>query len=403
MSTSTLRRTKVVPLGELIPNVKPGFAVGERDAEGVIQIRMNNVDLEGNLDLEGIIRVPATSKQVSDCSLEAGDVLFNNTNSTELVGKSALFRGHSEPVTFSNHFTRLRVNREQLEPRYLARWLTRQQHQRVFEGLCTRWVGQSAVRTEKLLALAIPLPPLPEQKRIADILDKADAIRRKRREAATSLRDFIRSLFDASFGQPLSNPKRWPIRTLEEVIAPDTSVSYGIVQCGPHVPDGVPFIRTSDITVEQLPALETLGRTSLEIASRFRRSAVRPGDLVFANRASIGAVIAVPDYLDGANLTQGTTRIAPGPDVGTDYLLWLFRSHQMQKWLDQAAKGITFREITMAKLREAPIPVPPKALQADFAKQVFRASAGEATLKRAADEADDLFNSLVHRAFKGEL
>ena len=145
-------------LGNLIADVKPGFAVGERSEDGVVQIRMNNVDTEGNLDLEDVIRVPATAKQLCDCSLVEGDVLFNNTNSTELVGKSTVFRGHSAPVTFSNHFTRLRVDPERLDPRYLARWLTWQQRHRVFESLCTRWVGQCAVRSEKLLALKIPLP-----------------------------------------------------------------------------------------------------------------------------------------------------------------------------------------------------------------------------------------------------
>jgi type I restriction enzyme S subunit len=122
---------KLIRLEELIRSVKPGFAVGDRQENGIIQVRMNNVDTEGNLDLTDCLRVPATPKQIAGCSLEQGDVLFNNTNSTELVGKTAVFRGHEEAVTFSNHFTRIRVDADRLDPFYLARWLTKQQQNRV--------------------------------------------------------------------------------------------------------------------------------------------------------------------------------------------------------------------------------------------------------------------------------
>src|SRR5206468_1601106 len=139
------------------------------------------------------------------------DVLFNNTNSTELVGKSSIFLGHSEPVTFSNHFTRLRVHPERIDPKYLARWLTKQQQSRVFEGLCTRWVGQSAVRSEKLLALKIPIPPLNEQQRIAAILGKADAIRRKREDRNANIEKLVNSAFMEIVGPNAQGYSEWKL------------------------------------------------------------------------------------------------------------------------------------------------------------------------------------------------
>jgi type I restriction enzyme S subunit len=169
-----------VSLSKIIHSAQSGFASGERAIDGVIQIRINNVTTDGNLDWTNFIRVPTTEGQVKKYQLQPGDVLFNHTNSPELVGKTTTFQGHNEPVVFSNHFIRLRVNESKLDAQYLARWLTKQWQLRVFESLCTRWVNQAAVRKEDLLALEIPLPPLDDQKRIAAILAKADRLRRLR-------------------------------------------------------------------------------------------------------------------------------------------------------------------------------------------------------------------------------
>jgi type I restriction enzyme S subunit len=183
-----------VRLGEVITEAQSGFACGERDAKGIIQVRMNNVDTRGNLLLGDFIRVPAEKNTILKYQLTKGDVLFNNTNSAELVGKSALFYGYSEPVVYSNHFTRLRVNKEQMHSGYLVSWLILQWNKKVFENLCNRWIGQSAVKNDKLLNLEIPLPPLPEQKRIAATLNEQMAAAQKLSEHLEEQLDAINKL-----------------------------------------------------------------------------------------------------------------------------------------------------------------------------------------------------------------
>jgi len=183
-----------VRLGDVILEAQPGFASGKRDPKGVIQIRMNNLDTRGHILMSEYIRVPADEKTIARFKLENGDVLFNNTNSTELVGKSALFLGFGEPVTFSNHFTRLRVISDLLKPQYLAMWLVTQWQDKVFENLCNRWIGQSAVKNDKLLTLEIPLPSLSEQHRIAAILAEQIAAVDKARTAAEEQLNAINQL-----------------------------------------------------------------------------------------------------------------------------------------------------------------------------------------------------------------
>lgn len=377
-------------------DLKPPFEEGT-----AVCMRTKNVQV--NLDELDLIAVPKEFVRRKEQYLSEGDLLVSSANSWNLVGKCCWVPKLDYEATAGGFISILRADRKKVDPRYLYHWFAAPQTQHEVR-LCGRQTTNiSNLNYERCLNLPIPLPNLEEQKRIAAILDKADAIRRKRQEARFGTRDFMQSLFDSMFGQPLSNPHQWPVQALEDVIAEGTSVSYGIVQCGPEVKDGIPYIRTSDMTNEVLGPIGAFSRTAKEIAAKYQRSTVRTGDLVFANRASIGAIVEVPDYLDGANLTQGTTRIAPGPDVHRHYLMWLFRSAQMQQWLDRAAKGVTFREVTMGRLRETPIPVPPMEIQNEFSRRYEQALRLAEHWEIAEKEAKDLFNSLVQRAFKGEL
>lgn len=183
-----------VRLRDVIREAQGGFASGERDDNGVIQLRMNNVTTGGQFDWSSFIRVPADSATVAAHKLEPGDVLFNNTNSTDLVGKTALFEGWTEPVVFSNHFTRLRTADELLYPGFLALWLQAQWHERLFANICNRWIGQSAVQREKLLALEMPLPPVAEQRHFVTILKEQMAAVDRARKAVEAQLGFVKNL-----------------------------------------------------------------------------------------------------------------------------------------------------------------------------------------------------------------
>lgn len=194
---------RLAKLHEAISDAQSGFASGERDEHGIVQLRMNNVTSNGLLNWNATLRVPTTDTIVDRYRLVPGDVLFNNTNSTDLVGKSAMFAGYKEPVVFSNHFTRLRTDRTILDPTFLSNWLLYLWSQRVFKDICNRWIGQSAVKPETLLALDIPLPSLPEQCRVAKRLDSSktqvDALVASLDDQATTLDSLRTSLLDAAF------------------------------------------------------------------------------------------------------------------------------------------------------------------------------------------------------------
>lgn len=151
-------------------------------------------------------------------------------------------------------------------------------------------------------------------------------------------------------------PWDWDAKPLQAVCA--EKITYGIVQCGPHIEDGVPYIRVSDMNSPELDVSGML-RTSPAIASSFSRSRVNEGDVVYALRGKLGEVRRVGSTVAGANLTQGTARIAPNKQVNGSYLLWSLRSQSALRQVELEAKGSTFREITLANLRTIEIAVPP--------------------------------------------
>ena len=134
-------------------------------------------------------------------------------------------------------------------------------------------------------------------------------------------------------------------------------ITYGIVQAGPDIPDGIPYIRVSDMTDAHELSLDGMLRTSPEIAHKYRRSMVKAGDLVIALRGPVGLTHVVPPCLDGANLTQGTARISVSEANSTEYVRWALRSPLVKHEYSSHAKGSTFTEISLEALRKLPIPV----------------------------------------------
>jgi type I restriction enzyme S subunit len=178
---------------------------------------MNNVDTDGALDWSTTIRVPAPPQQIIEkFALQTGDILFNSTNSPELVGKSTVFSGHSELVVFSNHFLRIRVNSSKADPRFVGWWLQVQWQKRVFEHLATSWVNQAAVRKDDLLALRIQLPSTSEQQRIVRLLTRVDRLRRLRRHMLEVGKGYLQAVFLEMF-EANSASKSWPVYSIASI------------------------------------------------------------------------------------------------------------------------------------------------------------------------------------------
>lgn len=162
-------------LGQILSDMQPGFASGKHTSDGIglPHLRPMNVTQDGRLDRSNLRSVAPELADKATRRLCRGDVLFNNTNSLELVGKTALFEGEDKPA-FSNHMTRLRIKRGIADPPFIARLLHGCWRAGDFQRLANNHVSQASVSRAVLSDLPIALPPLAEQRRIAERLDDID-------------------------------------------------------------------------------------------------------------------------------------------------------------------------------------------------------------------------------------
>lgn len=150
-------------------------------------------------------------------------------------------------------------------------------------------------------------------------------------------------------------PEGWEIKPLFEIAK--EKISYGIVQAGPHVPEGVPYIKSSDVRGIIEP--DDLQCTSNEIHYKYRRSAVHPGDIVFSLRGNIGESAIVPPELPEANLTQGTARISVSDQHSNRFHFYQLASVPLLNRVNALSKGSTFKEISLEELRKVRVLCPP--------------------------------------------
>ncbi|MFE0351296.1 restriction endonuclease subunit S [Streptomyces griseoluteus] len=147
---------------------------------------------------------------------------------------------------------------------------------------------------------------------------------------------------------------------LKRLVDPARPITYGIVQAGPDTPGGIPYIRPVDMTpYSGIAASASLLRTTPEISAAYRRSTVAEGDVVVSIGPSYGKVMVVNGDLAGANLTQGTARVAPAPGVHNRFLYWALQSSEARQHWDSCVGGATFRALNLEPLGRTPVPLVP--------------------------------------------
>lgn len=212
-----MSRWPTKPLGDLAVDLQQGFASRpDGDSMGVPHLRPLNLTEEGTLVDVGTKRVPCAASQLTRYDLRVGDILFNNTNSPNLVGKVAIFKLEGVFV-FSNHLTRIRVDSNQVLPEFLQRFLFLLWRNGFFKQQCTQWINQAAFNLEALSSLPVPIPTLIEQERIVRILDEAEILRQLRTTVDERTKHLKKSLLEEMFGDPLASESKWPVRSLGEL------------------------------------------------------------------------------------------------------------------------------------------------------------------------------------------
>ena len=175
-----------------------------------------------------------------------------------------------------------------------------------------------AITQSTLKEVLLPLPPFPEQKRIAAILDKADEIRRKRAETITLADEFLKSTFLDLFGDPVTNPKGWPVRRLGDLLSFLTSGSRGWAKY--YSETGAKFLRIQNVGHNRLLEAD-MAHVDAPASAESRRTAVQPGDVLLSITADLGRTAVVPKGFGSGHINQHLCILRPRTqDVAPCYL-----------------------------------------------------------------------------------
>ncbi len=192
----TDKNWQVKRLGEVVTNLLNGFPSRPvTEDKGTPQFRPHNIGLDGSLIFEGIKFVPRKIKNIEKYFLKKDDVIFNNTNSVEQVGKTA-YVDQDHEIAFSNHLTRIRVDQTKIKGYYLALLLNYLYKRRKFQTLCTPWVNQAAVNSHVLKSIKIHIPPLETQRHVVEKLQAVHDYKKSLLAQKEKLKELFESTLD---------------------------------------------------------------------------------------------------------------------------------------------------------------------------------------------------------------
>jgi type I restriction enzyme S subunit len=260
------------------------------------------------------------------------------------------------------------------------------------------------VNKSKFSKIKILVPPLEKQKRIAAILDKADAIRRKRRQAIQLADEFLQSVFLDIFGDPMVNPKGWPIHKLSTTFShsPRIGTIKPAKEGGNHI-----VIRVGELGDYEV-ALKKCKSITLE-DSELKRFKVENGDLLLAR------AIGSEDHLGKTSIFRGSEehvvfdshvmklKFKPKVMKPEFFLFWLKSKGGRTRFMRKAGKTAVQFNVNAKQISDIDIPLPPITLQATFNKLISQSRGTVEKLEKSIEMTDLLLASLTQRAFRGDL
>ena len=300
---------------------------------------------------------------------------------------------------FAKSCVRVRIS----TPVYFAHFFRTQQYrQRVSE--LAAGVNINNLRNEHLNEMRIPIPALHEQCRIAEILDKTDTLRTKRRSALAQLDSLTQSIFLDMFGDPATNPKRWPVVTIADICE---------VKGGKRLPKGEEYsstptrhryIRVVDLKAGRVDE-ENLVFLKPEIQAQIAHYVVNCGDIIISIAGTIGLVAPVPATLDGVNLTENAAKLVPHRRGEFDavFLAAYLKTPYAQGQIRSHVGQVTIGKLALFRIEKIKVPLPDLSRQREFVLRISALRDHDTVLRRAKLELDDLFASIQQRAFRGEL
>lgn len=391
----------IVRVGEIAEQVR-GVAYPKSDVwtearPGTVPLlRASNI-VDGEIELSDLLHVSNTHVREHQM-LRSGDILIaTSSGSLSAVGKAAQAQKNFS-VTFGA-FCKVVRPKPAVYSRYIGHFFQTPGYRSLISSLASG-ANINNIRNEHIDNLEIALPPFPEQRRVATILDQAGQLRRQAKSACAKIKALDSAIFNKLFG----DLGRFTASPLGELVE---SQRIGLVRASDELGDDkrYPYVRMNAIGRDGDILMGTLQTTDASLAE-VGAYALRDGDFLFNTRNSRELVGKTAvwrghgDYLFNNNIM----RIRFKPEFSSDFAQFAFSDPTIRHQIETRKTGTTsVFAVYWRDLKTLLIPVPPSDLQATFSEHLIRTSALKKAARQRLDYLDSLFASLQRRAFQGEL
>ncbi len=396
----------MVKLGEVVSDNKFAIVDGpfgtqlhasDYTESGIPVIRITNITRSNSFDDKNLVYISEQKyNELKRSSVSTGDILLAKTGAT--IGKVAIFDGNDKGIIASS-CAKISINPNKANNKWVLFYLSTQEGQtQIISG--SSGSTRNSINLKQIANVKIPLPPLPTQHKIVDILEGADNLRKLRKQADEKMKDLIPSLFVQMFGDPATNPKKWEIKRLEEVC---TKITDGAHVTPTYVNEGIPFLRVTDIqganidwnNVKRIPEHEYLEMT--------KRTCPEKNDILYSKNGTIGIAKMITWDIKFCHFVSLALLKPDRLKLHSKYFEAFLNTPLALKQATDRSKQGTVTNLHLNEIKKIKIPLPPPPLQQEFAKLIEDMEAEKVRQAESKKKLDELFNSLMQRAFAGEL
>ena len=372
---------------------------------GIPFLRAENIsDLSVKWSDDALYIDEVTDKALSRSRIFPNDVLISIAGT---IGRVGVVPEEAPPLNCNQAVAIVRPG-PRVSPRYLAYWLSCGDAQRqIAKAQVTATISNLSLG--QISKLEVPLPPLPEQRRIADILDKADAIRRKRKQAIALTDQLLRSTFLEMFGDPVTNPKGWPVATVGDLCEQGGNLVDGpfgsSLKPEHYTSSGVRVIRNWNIRDDFFDESD-FRYVDLTKFEEIRRSEVSAGDILITTKGTVGDICMMPSLAGESVLSASGTvrlRLPPHSVLLAPFVVWQMILPSYKQYLHSFEAGSAQQYLNLSAIKKMRLVVPSMVYQQRFCDLRLRVLGIKKKQEAAQLDTAALFSSLTDRAFRGEL
>lgn len=384
----------LLPLKDLVVLMRNGTTKTQNTTGSGFPVTRIETISEERINVARVRHVELSDAEVEKWKLSSGDILLSHINSVEHIGKSSLYEGNPEVLIHGMNLLLLRPDISKILPDYLHFVLKSINFREGVRGRCKRAINQASINQKELGSILVPYYALDEQRRIVDILKRADSIRRLRKQALETTRELIPALFVDMFGDPATNPKELRVEKISSLTQVQTGSTPSRKKPEYYVGE-IPWVKTAEVNGSKIFDSEehisesAIAETNCKVFPQGTVLIAMYGQGITRGRSGI---LALP-----CATNQACAAILPSEQLDE---LFLFYQMQVQySNLRELGHGGNQPNLNLGMVKNFPILVPSKDSQKSFSEKVSALTSVADMQEKHMQESNSLVQSLMSQFF----